>query len=275
MRELNLTLAQTSPKNCDKSHNIRVMKDMAVDARRKNADFLVFPELSLTGYVCRDFFYQLAETLDGPSVKTLRQVAEENGLTMIFGMPLEGTVKGVIYNSAIMIGADGDVANYNKIYLPTHAVFEEKRYFRPGHEVKSLENSKCRLGLTVCYDLYFPEVYRILALEGVEVMFCIAASPSTRRDYFEILTKARALENGIIVVFVNRVGIEDGLHFWGGSHVVNPNGEVLAKARYYDEDVVSLSLDLSDLEKIRPFIPTVRDLRTEVVDILRDRSHQL
>jgi predicted amidohydrolase len=89
------------------------------------------------------------------------------------------------------------------------------------------------------------------------------------------LTKARALENGIIVVFVNRVGIEDGLRFWGGSHVVNPNGEVLAKARYYDEDVVSLSLDLSDLEKTRPFIPTVRDLRTEVIDILRERSHQL
>ena len=274
MRDLNLTLAQTSPKNCDKSHNIHIMKDIAADARRKNADFLVFPELSLTGYVCRDFFYELAEPIDGPSVKTLRQVAEENGLTIIFGMPLEGTVKGVIYNSAVMISADGDIANYNKIYLPTHAVFEEKRYFRPGHEVKSFEKNKCRLGLTVCYDLYFPEIYRILALEGVEVMFCIAASPSTRKDYFEILTKARALENGAIVVFVNRVGIEDGLYFWGGSHVVNPNGEVLAKARYYDEDVVSLSLNLSDLEKIRPFIPTVRDLRTEVIDILRERSRQ-
>lgn len=275
MRELNLTLAQTAPKNGDKSHNIRVMADIAVDARRKNADFLIFPELSLTGYVCRDLFHQLAEPLDGPAVKALREVAEQNGLTVIFGMPLEGMVKGVIYNSAIMINADGDVANYNKLYLPTHAVFEEKRYFRPGHEVKSFETKKCKLGLTVCYDLYFPEIYRILALEGVEVMFCIAASPSTRRDYFEILTKARALENGVVLAFVNRVGIEDGLHFWGGSHVVDPNGEVLAKARYYEEEIVSMSLDLGDLEKIRPFIPTVRDLRTEIVDILRDRSHQL
>jgi predicted amidohydrolase len=275
MRSLNLILAQISPKNGDKSYNIHLMEQVAKDARGGNAELLVFPELSLTGYVCRDFFYQLAEPIDGPSVKTLCRVAEQNDLTIIFGMPLQGIVKGVLHNSAIMITPDGSVASYNKLYLPTHAVFEESRYFRPGNEVKTFEVKKCKVGLTICYDIYFPEIYRILTLDGAEVIFCIAASPSTRKEYFETLTRARALENGIILVFVNRVGIEDGLRFWGGSHIANSDGEISVKARYYDQEIVSTNLDLDEPGKSRRLIPTLKDLRPEVIDALRDRSHRL
>nr|MDO8135187.1 carbon-nitrogen hydrolase family protein [Candidatus Njordarchaeum guaymaensis] len=275
MNALALTLAQTSPKNCDKAHNLRVMKEISSEARRNDSDFLIFPELCLTGYVCRDLFYQLAEPLNGPSVKILCDVAKENSLTMIFGMPVEGQVKGVIYNSSVMIDQNGDVENYNKLYLPTHSVFEEKIYFRSGNEIKCFENKKCRFGLTICYDLYFPEIYRVLALEGSDVVICISASPSTRQEYFEALTKARAIENGTYLVFVNRVGIEDGLHFWGGSQVVSPNGEVLAKAPYYEEKTISVTIDLDEPRKIRSFIPTIRDLRTEILDTLIRRSYEI
>jgi len=272
MNSLTVTLAQTSPKNCDKSHNLRRMREISIEARRDNSDLLIFPELSLTGYVCRDLFYQLAEPLDGPSVKALAKAAKENGLTLIFGMPVEGQVKGVIHNSSIMIDQDEGVASYSKLYLPTHSVFEEKRYFRPGNDVKSFGGKKCRLGLTICYDLYFPEIYRILALEGSDIVTCISASPSTRQQYFEILTRARAIENGTYIVFVNRVGIEDGLHFWGGSHIISPNGDILAKAPYHEEKVASTTIDLDDPRRSRQFVPTIRDLRPEIIDALRQRS---
>ncbi|MBS7622107.1 carbon-nitrogen hydrolase family protein [Candidatus Bathyarchaeota archaeon] len=103
MRSLNVTFAQISPKNGDKSYNIDMMQKIAKEAKVRNTEFVVSPELSLTGYVCRDFFYQLAEPMDGPSVRTLRRVAEQNDLTIIFGMPVQGAVKGTLYNSAIMI----------------------------------------------------------------------------------------------------------------------------------------------------------------------------
>jgi predicted amidohydrolase len=275
MKQIKIGLAQTSIKNGDKSHNLQVMERTLDEARRKEANLLIFPELSLTGYVCRDFFYELAEAIDGPSVKLLCQFTRESGLTMIFGMPLEGDVKGVIYNSSVMIDEGGDVVSYNKVYLPTHSVFDEKRYFRSGNETKCFQTKKCRIGLTICYDVYFPEIYRILALEGTELVTCISASPSTRQEYFETLTKARAIENGVFLAFVNRVGIEDGLQFWGGSNIVSPNGDILAKARYYEEDLTFVTLDLEDLRRVRPFVPTVKDLRTEILDRLVLRAHEI
>ncbi len=275
MKQIKVGLAQTSIKNGDKSHNLQVMRRTLDEARKKEANLLIFPELSLTGYVCRDFFYELAETIDGPSIKLVCQFTRENGLTTIFGMPLEENVKGVIYNSSVMIDEDGDVVSYNKLYLPTHSVFDEKRYFRSGNETKCFQTKKCRIGLTICYDVYFPEIYRILALEGAELVTCISASPSTRQEYFQTLTKARAIENGVFLAFVNRVGIEDGLQFWGGSNVVSPNGDILAKARYYEEDLTFVTLDLEDLRRVRPFVPTIKDLRMEILDRLVLRAHEI
>ena len=275
MKQIKIGLAQTSIKNGDKSHNLQVMKSILEQARKKEADLLIFPELFLTGYVCRDFFYELAESIHGPSIELASKFVKENGVTTIFGMPLEEGVKGVIYNSSVMINEDGDVVSYNKLYLPTHSVFDEKRYFRSGNETKCFQSKKCTVGLTICYDLYFPEIYRILALEGAELVTCISASPSTRQEYFETLTKARAIENGVFLAFVNRVGIEDGLQFWGGSNVVSPNGDILVKARYYEEDLTFVALDLEDVRRVRPFIPTIKDLRTEILDRLVSRAHEI
>ena len=107
----------------------------------------------------------------------------------------------------------------------------------------------------------------------------ISASLSTRQDYFEVLIKARAIENGNFHIFVNRFGTEDGFQFGGqfggGSRIVSPNGDLLAKWKYYDEELVVSTIDLDDLEKVRPFIPTIRDLRPEIVDLLRERSHKV
>lgn len=275
MNQLTVALAQIPITVTDKSQNIKTMEETAKNARKKNVELLIFPELALTGYVCRDLFYQLAEPLSGPTVKLLQRAAEQNGLAIIFGMPTKGNLKGIIYNSSVLIDEGGDIYSYNKIFLPTHSIFDEKRYFRCGQEISCFEIGKFKIGLTICYDIYFPEIYRILALEGADIVACISASPSTRQDYFEVLTKARAIENGIFHIFVNRIGTEDGLQFWGGSRIVSPNGDLLVKGKYYDEDLVVSTIDLDDSEKVRPFIPTIRDLRPEIVDLLRERSHKV
>jgi predicted amidohydrolase len=150
-------------------------------------------------------------------------------------MPTIGRIKNVIYNSSIIVSPDEEIYSYDKLYLPTHSVFEEKRYFRPGTKVNTFDVKGLKIGMSICYDLYFPEIYRILALKGAELVICISASPSTRKEYFETLIKARAIENGIFMVLVNRVGIEDGLNFWGGSQIVGSNGDIIRKGPYYDE----------------------------------------
>ena len=100
-------------------------------------------------------------------------------MLIVFGMPTVGKVKNVIYNSSIIVSPDEEIYSYDKLYLPTHSVFEEKRYFRPGNKVKTFDVKGLKIGMSICYDLYFPEIYRILTLEGSELVICISASPST------------------------------------------------------------------------------------------------
>lgn len=273
MEKVDVALAQIASKTGDKSHNLRIIETICSTAREKNIELIIFPELSLTGYVCRDDFYQLAESLDGSSVNYVKKIAKENNMLIVFGMPTTGKIKNVIYNSSIIVSPDGEIFSYNKLYLPTHSVFEEKRYFRSGTKVKSFNVNGLKIGMSICYDLYFPEIYRILALEGAELVICISASPSTRKEYFETLIKARAIENGIFMVLVNRVGIEDGLTFWGGSQVVGPSGDIVVKGPYYDEKVTYGNIRFQELDKTRPFIPTLRDLRPEIIDELRNVYH--
>jgi predicted amidohydrolase len=273
MRNLRIALAQIATKTGDKDYNIKKMENFCLTARENNTEIIIFPELSVTGYVCRDDFYQLAEQLDGVSVKYVKKIAKENNMLIVFGMATKGKIKNVIYNSSIIVSPDEEILSYDKLYLPTHSVFEEKRYFRAGTKVNSFDVKGLKIGMSICYDLYFPEIYRILALSGSELVICISASPSTRKEYFETLIRARAIENGVFMALVNRVGIEDGLTFWGGSQVVGPSGDTIIKGPYYDEKIICGNIDFQELDKTRPFIPTLRDLRPEIIDKLSNVYH--
>lgn len=272
MVKISVALAQFSPKQCDKDHNIKTMKEWIEKARHHEADLVIFPELSLTGYVCRDLFYNLAEPIDGPSVKAVEKVARDNNIHVIFGMPEEAGTEGVIYNSCVVIGPTGFLGHYRKMHLPTATVFEEKRYFRPGYEPTVVNTSLGRIGLTICYDLFFPEIVRLLVVDGAQLVVCVSVSPGVRRDYFETFTKARAMENSVFLAYVNRVGIEDGVQFWGGSHLLNPNGEVLVRAKYDVEDFVVAQVDYDDLRRVRTFLPTLRDLRPDLLERLSEKA---
>jgi predicted amidohydrolase len=161
------------------------------------------------------------------------------------------------------------------MYLPTHSVFEEKRYFRPGYQTAAFQTDVGNIGLCICYDIFFPEVVRLIRLKGAQLIVCISASPAVRRSYFETFTCARALENTAYLAYVNLAGVQDGLQFWGGSRLVSPNGDVLAKAKYDEEDFLLCEVDYSELRTAETFIPTLRDLRPELFDKLKEYSEQL
>jgi len=275
-REITLALAQISSKREDKKENLRKIEELTLKAKEQAADLVIFPELCLTGYVVRDQLYELAETIPGASTKRIEEIAQKTGMHIIFGMPeLSVKTKATMFNTAVFIGPEGLIGKYHKMYLPTHSVFEEKRYFRPGYQTAAFNTSLGSIGLCICYDLFFPEVTRLTRLKGAQLIVSISASPSVRRSYFEVLTAARALENTAYLAYVNLVGVEDGLQFWGGSRLVSPTGDILAKGKYDEEDFVLCTVDFNDIKPAEAFIPTLRDLRPELFDDLKRQAELL
>lgn len=276
MNEIKIALAQIDSKQGDKASNIKKIQQFTAKAKKQNADLVIFPELSLTGYVIRDQLYDLAETIPGPTTKIIEDVAEKNKLHIIFGMPeLSKETHATLHNTAVLVGPEGFIGKYRKMYLPTHSVFEEKRYFRPGYQAAVFDTSVGKIGLTICYDIFFPEVTRLARLHGSQLIVCISASPAVRRAFFEIFTLARAIENTAFLAYVNLAGIEDGLQFWGGSRLVGPGGKVLVQARYDEEDFVTWDINYSDIKPVEAFVPTLKDLRPELFDKLKALAENL
>jgi len=274
--KIKLALCQIAPQRENKSANIAKIEEMTHKAKAEGTDLAVFPEMCLTGYVLRDQVYTLAEPVLGPSTAKVEEIAKKTGMHIVFGLPeLSAKTQATIHNTAVLIGPKGFIGKYRKMYLPTHSVFEEKRYFRPGYEPAAFQTELGNIGLTICYDVFFPEVFRLPRLKGAQLLICISASPAVRRSYFEVLTAARALENTCYLAYVNLAGVEDGLQFWGGSRLISPTGDVLAKAKYDEEDFVVCEVDFGDLRTAETFIPTLRDLRPELYTQLRRLAEQI
>ena len=274
--KIKLALAQISSTRENKEANLKKIEALTFKAKEQGADLTIFPELSLTGYVVRDQFYELAETIPGPTVEKVESLAKKTGMHIIFGMPeLSEKTRATVFNTAVFVGPKGLIGKYRKMYLPTHSVFEEKRYFRPGYQTATFQTDLGSIGLCICYDLFFPEVIRLTRLKGAQLIICISASPAVRRSYFETLTCARAIENTAFLAYVNLAGVQDGLQFWGGSRLVSPNGDLLVKAKYDEEDFVICEVDYTDLRMAETFIPTLKDLRPELFDKLKEYSELL
>ncbi len=274
--KIKVGLVQISSKRENKKANLQKIEQLTVKAKEQAVDLVIFPELALTGYVLHDQIYELAEKIPGQSTKRIEDLAKKTGVHIIFGMPeLSEKTKATVYNTAVFVGPDGLIGKYRKMYLPTHSVFEEKRYFRPGYQAVAFNTAVGDVGLCICYDIFFPEVCRLTRLKGAKLIVCISASPAVRKNYFELLTAARALENTAFLAYVNLVGVEDGLQFWGGSRLVSPTGDLLVKAKYDEEDFVICEVDYRDIKPAETFIPTLRDLRPELFDELKKYSETL
>lgn len=275
-RKIRIALAQISCKRADKRENIRKIDSTVKQAKQQGADLIIFPELTLTGYTLRDQIYDMAETIPGVSTTAIERISKKTNTYIVFGMPeLSTKTQATIYNTAVLVGPKGIIGKYQKMYLPTHSVFEEKRYFRPGYHIAVFKTEVGKIGLIICYDVFFPEVSRLARLEGAQIIICISASPATRRNFFETLTVARAIENTIFFVYVNLVGVENSLQFWGGSRLIGPNGDILVKAKYHEEDLIVGEIDYADIRPTEVFVPLMKDLRPELFSELGELAENL
>ena len=271
-----IALAQFPCKIGNKKYNIDKMAKHIKQVKKQKANIIIFPEMSLTGYTTRDLTYELAEEIPGLSTEKIEKIAKKEKLYIIYGMP-EHSEKGkaILYNTAVLIGPEGYIGKYRKMHLPTHSVFEEKRYFRLGYKTPIFETNIGKLGIIICYDIFFPETTRALRLQGAKFIICISASPAVRKEFFETLTVARAIENTCFLAYVNLVGIENGLQFWGGSRLIGPNGHIVTQSKYDEEDISFGNIDYEDLKPVEAFVPTLRDLRPELYASLQEFSKKL
>jgi predicted amidohydrolase len=265
---LKMSLAQLAPELGDKDKNIETMADAVKNA---DSDIVVFGELFLTGYMCRDNLPKLAETLEGPSVKRITEIAKEHDAHIVFGMPERDTkVAGQVYNSSVLVAPDERVERYRKLHLANFGPFEEHLYFSRGVDLPVFDTKLGKIGMLICFDCFFPEVSKIYALKGADILVCISASPSATRIYFEKIIVARALENTIFFTYTNLVGTELNMVFWGGNTVIGPRGDEKAKGEYFKEGMVSCEIDLKELNVAREYRPTIRETRPELFNELKN-----
>jgi len=259
---MRLALISARPTIANKQKNIQTMENYI---KKTKADLYIFGEYFLTGDRCKDEFRDLAEPLDGPSVQQLKKIAKTNKCHLIFGMPCkDSTVDGLIYNAAVLIQPDGTVGAYRKWFLPNAGPFEEKIFFDQGEDLPVFTTAVGKIGLLICYDLNFPELAKALTLQGADLLICISASPTTTQRYFETLLPARALENTVFMAYVNLAGNQEDLIYWGGSQVYDPLGNVLVKAPYLKESIITCDINLRLLESARARRPVLRDIRPEI-----------
>jgi len=259
-------LAQISPTLYKKDKNIEKIKKIV---KESESDLAVFAELFLTGYKCMEHLPKLSENLNGKSVKTISKISAEYGTHIIFGMPEKSEKhRGLFYNSAVLVQPDGKNFSYRKIHLANFGPFVEKQYFTAGREIQLFETRIGRLGLVICYDIFFPELSKTYAIKVADIIICISASPSTTRPFFEKVLPARAIENTTFVLYSNLVGTELNMEFWGGCTAIGPRGDIIAKGECFKDGIVKADLDLKEIETARHLRPTIRDTRPEIAEIL-------
>lgn len=264
MSKVTITLAQVVCQLHEKEGNLRRMRDIV---RRTRGKIVIFPELSLTGYLPRDDLFRQAETMNGPTVKSVLRLAKTTKKDIVFGCPMrDDRVPGLVYNSCLLATGKGKLFRYDKMYLPTFGPFEEKVFFAEGRSAVVGDGLHAKLGLMVCYDMFFPELAKLETLMGAQIVVNISAAPTTSRPFFRRVMPARAIENGIFVAYCNLVGVHGSLVFSGGSVLLSPRGEEIVRAKDLEEDVVEAEIDLSDIDVSRRFRPTVRDTRVELLE---------
>lgn len=263
---MRLSLVCTHPRLGDKAHNVERMESAV---REAEGDLVVFPEMASTGYLIRDRIFRLAEPVDGPTSKRFARVAEETGRWVLYGFPrADEERRGLVYNSAVLVAPDGDLQVYDKRFPATFGPFEDGIHCAPGKHPGLMETPWGRIGVSICYDLFFPELHKSLALMGADVLINISASPNTSRRFFEALLPARAIENAMPMAYTNFAGAQDDLVFWGGAQLWGARGTQKALSPYFEEATLEVEVDHEETRAARPLRPTLRDTRIDAIDDL-------
>lgn len=279
-----VAIAQVSPRLGDLEANLALYEERVRAARGAGAELVVFPELSLTGYFLKDMVSTVALRLDAPEVRKLRELSRNGGLIAGF---VEETDDYRFWNSAVYL-ENGEIAHiHRKVYLPTYGLFDEGRYFAHGDSIRSFDSRFGRSALLICEDMWHPSTVYIAALDHAVMVFCPSSSPlrgisdeqeqDNNARYWELLNAAYAQTYSLFVVYANRVGFEDGVGFWGGSEIVDPAGVRIAKAKYYEEDLLVAEVNLKAARRQRVGSPLLRDENVDLTinELLRIRGRDL
>lgn len=271
---MKLALAQISPRLGDVGSNVELHLDILEKARRAKADLVVFPELGLTGYTLKDLVEEVA--LDPASDPLFRKIAARTrGLAAVVGFVEERpSEKGLFYNSAAYI-ADGRVLHvHRKVYLPTNGMFEEAKFFAQGRLFRTFEAPFGRVGLLICRDFLHYGASYVHYSSGADMIICISAAPGRGVEggdafetsrMWELMGEAMSYFSTAFVLYANRVGIEDGVTFAGGSFVFAPDGRLAGRAAYLDPELLFCRIDLSAVREARKRRLFKRDEKPEVV----------
>ncbi len=268
----------------DRKTNIIRLAEGIADLAKRGAQLIVLQELHNSLYFCQvedvDNF-DLAETIPGPSTSLFGDLARRYGVVIVTSL-FEKRAAGLYHNTAVVIERDGTIAGtYRKMHIPDDPAYYEKFYFTPGDlGFRPIDTSVGRLGVQVCWDQWYPEGARLMALAGAEILIYptaigYAASDDAeeqqrQRRAWQTVQRGHAVANGLPVVAVNRVGFEpdpsgqtEGIMFWGTSFVAGPQGEIIYEASDNDEESIIVSIDLDHSEQVRRWWPFLRDRRIE------------
>ena len=240
-------------------------------ATKQRVDLIVFPELATTGFENGVHFTNLAQRVPGPVVNVLAQRAADYGVYILFGMPIKKKVESILYNGVVLVGPDGDIyGDYHKVHLKG----DERLPFREGFKYRVFETGFGQLGVMIGWDLAYPEVARTLALEGAEVICCLANWEQTDMNRWRTLTAARAIENACYMVAVNRVGEDITLSYGGDTAIIDPYGEVIASMYDHVDEESQEPLDgfcvaTIDLAKVRAAREETQCFQTRQPDTYR------
>jgi NAD+ synthase (glutamine-hydrolysing) len=269
--KLNIALAQINTRLGDVQANLEKHLSFVKEAR--GADLLIFPELSLTGYVLQDLASSVAHqpVAGDPAFVPLLEASRELDLVVGF---VDEDARHRFYIASAYLSQGQVVRVHHKVYLPTYGLFDEGRFFAWGDALQAFDTRFGRMGLLICEDFWHASPPYLLWLDGADVLIFTSASPGRGLNTEPYLESARWVEHinrayaslfTNFVIHVNRVGYEDGLNFWGGSTVFDPSGELLLKAPYHQEALRLVEIDLNQLHRTRAMLPLLRDERTALV----------
>jgi predicted amidohydrolase len=270
---LRIALAQIAPRLGALAENIGRHRELIAEARSNGADLVVFPELGLTGYQLQDLAAEVAMTVDDPRLAVL--AAETTDLSVVLSFVEESPDHRLFIAAALL--EDGELRHvHRKVFLPTYGLFDERRFFAAGDVIRATPSRLgVGVGLAVCEDFWHLGVPQLLALDGAQILVNVSSSPG--RDLaatnevglgtatsWRILMRTYAQLTTSLVVFCNRVGVDESITFWGGSEVIGPNGDAIFSAPLFDEGLYVVDVGLEDIRRERVALPLLRDERLEL-----------
>ena len=283
MKELKIGFLQQH-NTADVRGNILRLAEGVAGLARRGAELIVLQELHNSLYFCQveDVNnFDLAEPIPGPSTQIFGELARQYGVVIVTSL-FERRAPGLYHNTAVVIERDGTIAGkYRKMHIPDDPAYYEKFYFTPGDlGFKPIDTSVGRLGVMVCWDQWYPEAARLMALRGAELLiyptaigYALSDEPDEQqrqRRAWQTVQRGHAVANGLPVVTVNRVGFEPdpsgqtgGIQFWGTSFVAGPQGELFYEASEDEEESIIVSIDMEHSEQVRRWWPFLRDRRID------------